>query len=288
MADLSTLFQGLAGIAETKQRNRLAEEQLKREREAQVQQQILGGRKEGLVPLVNPETKQPELDEFGLIKMQKTPEALESEKLEKRQKKSLIEKSEIEAEKARKSQTGMGKLEAMPQASRQRVDLSAEGLQSLNDMEAALGAGYGTFSAVGDSPYTEAERRFTEAIGRLQSQGAISKNEEARFMKMAPSVLSSEEVKRQKLTTMAEYFRRKMATAGVPEKDMRELGLIRESKIGAKPEGLLQKYGVIKPAAPKEVVPAKTLSDTDQQALQWAKQNPKDPRASAIMQRLGQ
>jgi hypothetical protein len=41
------------------------------------------------------------------------------------------------------------------------------------------------------------------------------------------------------------------------------------------------------PAERKPATPARALSDMDKQALDWAKSNPNDPRASAIKERLG-
>jgi hypothetical protein len=70
---------------------------------------------------------------------------------------------------------------------------------AVEDMATALDAGEDTFKVFGDNNFTEARRRFQESLGRLQSGGAIGKDEEARFADMAPKWNDSPEMRQRKL-----------------------------------------------------------------------------------------
>lgn len=82
---------------------------------------------------------------------------------------------------------------------RKRLDSASMGLAAVKGMGTALGSGSNTFSLIGDNPYTVARTKFEEALGRMQSGGAINKDEEARFRSMAPTVMDSPEIQKQKL-----------------------------------------------------------------------------------------
>lgn len=88
----------------------------------------------------------------------------------------------------------------MTESERAVTDKAAMGLEAIVDMRAAINdvAGRSGIKQVServkflsDTPYTEARTRFTEALGRLQSGGVISKDEEGRFSQMTPGPLDS-------------------------------------------------------------------------------------------------
>jgi len=109
------------------------------------------------------------------------------------------------------------KVAAMNPTDKANFEKAGMALQGVVDMEEAL---FGpsrsfTFSLIGDNPYTASRTRFQEALGRLQSGGAINKDEEARFLKMAPTVFDSEEMQRSKLKNLYVEFAERMKTKGI-------------------------------------------------------------------------
>lgn len=105
----------------------------------------------------------------------------------------------IEA-KAKAASTGAGKQLNGEQQS--RYDSAAMGLKALGGMKAALANGDNTFSLVGDNDFTKNSRVFEEALGRMQSGGAIQEEEAERFRKMAPTKWDSAEMQQQKLADL--------------------------------------------------------------------------------------
>jgi hypothetical protein len=82
------------------------------------------------------------------------------------------------------------------------VAYASANLKAIQEMRRALAQGDNTFSMVGDNNFTEAARRAAENFGRLQSGGAINKDEEARFMDMLPKATDSKEMQQQKLANI--------------------------------------------------------------------------------------
>lgn len=95
-----------------------------------------------------------------------------------------------------------------------RFDNARMAAQALDEMDAALASGDNTFSLVGDNAYTAAARRATEAYGRMQSGGAINKEEEARFEKTLPRTTDSKEMQRKKLIRQKEEMVSRLKTLG--------------------------------------------------------------------------
>lgn len=125
-------------------------------------------------------------------------------------------------EKLAAAQSPQGKLEKLNSSDRTRFDNVVMVLKGLDEMSNALNSGQNTFSLVGDNDYTDAARRATEAFGRMQSQGAINKGEEARFEKVLPQVTDSAEMQRKKIQTQRNEMLSRLKTLGFsPE----ELGL---------------------------------------------------------------
>lgn len=102
-----------------------------------------------------------------------------------------------------------------------RYDSAVMGLEAAKGMEAALKSGDNTFSLVGDNDFTLNKNRFTEALGRMQSGGAISKEEEKRFAHMAPTFTDSAEIQQKKIQWIKDEMAKRLKTLGaeVPEKE---------------------------------------------------------------------
>lgn len=169
--------------------------------------------------------------------------------------------------------------QALGTSDKQRLDNTTMGLKSAMDMnDALLKQGNNTFSLVGDNNFTLARRNWEDAIGRLQSGGAINNEEASRFRRMAPTATDTAEIQRKKLDEMQILMRNRLKTLGQdPDKTM-------ASYIGE----------ADKIAVPGETPPASGTAQAapaghpqDQAALNWAKANPQDPRAQKILQMNG-
>jgi len=146
-----------------------------------------------------------------------------------------------------------------------RYDNALMVAKAVDQMGAALDGGDNTYSMIGDNNYTEAQRRAAEAYGRMQSGGAINKEEEARFLKMLPGITDSKEMQRQKLTGQRDEMMSRLKTLGFTPQEA-----------GYTPTEF--KYGASEtPKDPKK----------DSEAVQWALANPNDPRALKIMEKNG-
>ena len=106
-------------------------------------------------------------------------------------------------------------LSKMNSSDKVRYDNAKMGLLAANDMEKAFGQGDNTFRVIGDNNFTESLRRYAEAFGRMQSGGAINKDEEDRFRAMAPGVTDSKEMQKRKMQKLREMFESRMQTLGV-------------------------------------------------------------------------
>lgn len=95
-----------------------------------------------------------------------------------------------------------------------RFDNALMTLKGIDDMGAALDNGQNTFSLVGDNDYTAASRRATEAYGRMQSGGAINKEEEKRFEATLPRTSDAKEMQRSKLLKQRDEMLSRIKTLG--------------------------------------------------------------------------
>ena len=100
-----------------------------------------------------------------------------------------------------------------------RYDNALMTLKAIDGMGSALDAGNNTFSLIGDNDFTLNARDAAEAIGRMQSGGAIGKEEEARFIKMLPGSTDSKKMQREKLLKLRSEMTSRLNTLGfTPEK----------------------------------------------------------------------
>jgi hypothetical protein len=95
-----------------------------------------------------------------------------------------------------------------------RFDNALMVLKGIDEMGSALDNGDNTFSMVGDNNYTAAERRATEAYGRMQSGGAINKDEEKRFSATLPGSRDNKEMQRKKLIDQRNEMISRLKTLG--------------------------------------------------------------------------
>lgn len=91
------------------------------------------------------------------------------------------------------------RLSALNTAERQRFDSASMGLNAVSNMAEALEGGSSTFSVFGDNDFTMARSHFEDALGRMQSGGAINSDEAARFRKMAPTLADNSDIQKKKL-----------------------------------------------------------------------------------------
>lgn len=172
-------------------------------------------------------------------------------------------KARDEYEAKQKEKTPQGKVEKLSSAEKQRFDNVTMGLNALNDLETAYksqnreGSG-GPLSLAGnadmmripfrgDTDYTAAADRWSEAIGRMQSGGAISKDEEKRFLRLVPSAFDSPQVAQQKIDNLKMELSSRLRNFGVSEDQAAELGYL-------KPRGMLGSQGMIQPTQPVQPI----------------------------------
>lgn len=106
------------------------------------------------------------------------------------------------------------RLKALSGTDKARFDNALMVARSIDDMGSALDAGENTFSMVGDNNYTTAEIKAAEAYGRMQSGGAINKDEETRFLKMLPRSTDTKEMQRKKLVDQRNEMVSRLKTLG--------------------------------------------------------------------------
>lgn len=126
---------------------------------------------------------------------------------------------EMQAEKLRKElyPTAQEKLAGLSGTDKARYDSAKMGVDSVDKMVDALNKGDNTFSIIGDNDYTMNRRAFEEALGRMQSGGAISKDEENRFRAMAPTWTDNVQIQQKKAANLQNEMRSRLATLGFPQ-----------------------------------------------------------------------
>jgi hypothetical protein len=124
-----------------------------------------------------------------------------------------FEKQKNEAELAKKNNP-QERMKNMPATDKQRYDNALMVLKSLDSMAGALDGGQNTFSMVGDNDYTAGEMKAAEAFGRMQSGGAINKDEEKRFIGMLPKTTDSKEMQRKKILAQRDEMVSRLKTLG--------------------------------------------------------------------------
>jgi hypothetical protein len=106
-------------------------------------------------------------------------------------------------------------LSKMNSSDKVRYDNARMGAVAVNDMKNALSSGDNTVSLIGDNRFTEAKRRFVEALGRMQSGGAIGEQENKEFQAMLPTWKDKAEIQKLKFQKVQEEFNSRLQTMGV-------------------------------------------------------------------------
>ncbi len=179
------------------------------------------------------------------------------------------------------------RLAGLKEEGRKRFDSASMGLNAVDGMRDALAGGTNTFSLVGDNKFTLASRNFEEAIGRMQSGGAISEPEGARFLKMAPTWRDSAAIQKQKLAELDVEMGLRLKTLGFEPDEVRASratvaggGGAMSGPSGDDPnaDGKGNVHGARTPPGPTKPEP----TPEDQAALEWLRNNPKDPAAAGV------
>lgn len=213
------------------------------------------------------------------------------------------EKLRGDLEKSAFEKTPQGKLQKLSGDQRKRFDETVGTLNALTDLSSAY-EDFGEKNLAertyqmssnpikklfsGDTPYTEASGRFKEFLGRLQSGGAITTDERQAFASMIPEATDSPKIAREKIKNLEFELGNRLNTFGIPMSDASEMGLLKK---GLVPKGLLKDQninaqnkvsGMLQGAEASAKIHPKA-----NEALEFAKKNPNDPRAAEILRRLG-
>ncbi len=121
----------------------------------------------------------------------------------------------MEGDRSKLAQEKADKPKPLPASEQARMDNATMGLAAIEDMTKAHAAGDNTFSIIGDNDYTQARTRFEEAIGRMQSGGAINDDEAKRFRGMAPTSWDSAPMQKKKLQDMANEMANRVRSMGL-------------------------------------------------------------------------
>lgn len=150
--------------------------------------------------------------------------------LSRQYKKAQISKLEESA----KPKTAKDKLGSLGAEARNKIGSMVSGLQALNRVSKAIDDGYepeyidtktpilGNF--VSDNPFTENQRVLSEVVGRLQSGGAIQKEELNTFNSMGPRPGDDPNTIRRKLKNQREFLQNKLTSFGLTAEELPEAG----------------------------------------------------------------
>ncbi len=109
---------------------------------------------------------------------------------------------------AKQAEVGASGGPKLTETERAAADKAADGLLAVMDMRDAIdksvnrtkaGKAWDRVSLIKATPFTEARTRYTQAIGRLFSGGAINADENETFLSMAPSPLDDQLIAQTKL-----------------------------------------------------------------------------------------
>lgn len=191
--------------------------------------------------------------------------------LQRQKTQAEIAKMNSEASKAQTPLNARQRLDKVGGETQGKVGGIASGIRALSEMRNAISQGEGPSyidantpfvgKALSDNQYTKSERVLSEVVGRLQSGGAIGKDEEARFVAMGPRPGDSKEVRLQKLNDQMAFLENKLTGFGFSTKDLNELGF----DVGNNP----------------------VQQKEHDEAISWARANINDPRAQQILKMNG-
>lgn len=128
----------------------------------------------------------------------------------------------------------LGQYKKMPTEAKQKIGFLTEGLMNLTDYEKAYASGGRQSFVNSDSPLIgkalssteidDARRNMQEAIGRLASGGAITKDEVNTFGAMIPTAADTDEASKRKLKGLRRALENKLTGYGTPVTSLSTLG----------------------------------------------------------------
>lgn len=119
------------------------------------------------------------------------------------------------------AKTPEGRLKNLNSGDKQRLDNAKLGLTAVQGMaDSLLRQNQNTFSVIGDNDFTQQRTLFEEALGRMQSGGAITAEEANRFKAMAPTFRDSEPLQRKKLMQLQAEMQSRLNTLGFRPDDL--------------------------------------------------------------------
>lgn len=197
-------------------------------------------------------------NELTKLKMQQSFQATENQKNRDNDIEKIMAK---QIEDQRKKNDPQERLRSLSGTDKARYDNALMVAKAIDDMGSALDKNQNTFMpwGAGDNDYTRSERLAAEAYGRMQSGGAINKDEEKRFLEMLPRAADSKEIQRSKLLGQRNEMISRLKTLGfTPE----QAGLAAESsfKYGAPVVAAKNTQGSGKTVVNKQYSPSRNQS----------------------------
>lgn len=124
-------------------------------------------------------------------------------------------------EKAAFGKSTEGKIAKLSKEKQDSLYKAKEALQGVQGMaQALIGNGQNTFSMVGSNDFTRNSSMFEEALGRMQSGGAITSDEVKNFMKMRPTAADSSEQQKKKLIQLESMMQDRLKIMGFQPEDL--------------------------------------------------------------------
>lgn len=162
----------------------------------------------------------PSRNPMARLKMQEVRLGLDKLRADTTKSLADAELSRIKARVEGAGTSGNAKLQKLPQETKVKIAFAREGLDAVNQIAKALESGVNTFSLVGDNEYTLAREYFTQALGRMNSGGVITKDEEAAFQRALPKVTDTKDIQRKKLLATQAQMANRLRVYGVEPEDV--------------------------------------------------------------------
>lgn len=143
---------------------------------------------------------------FGLQKRK-----LDIDESDKSLKNELAQVKLDAANKAKEEPKALGKMSTTDKARYDNIKMASN---AVNGMVTALNDGQSRYSLLGDNDFTRNLTLFSEAVGRMQSGGAINKDEEKRFVAMARRAFDDPEQTQKKMSELKALMDDRMTTLG--------------------------------------------------------------------------
>lgn len=145
-----------------------------------------------------------------------------------------------ESIKKQQEATPKARLEKQGAEARNKIGSIATGLQALDTLGKSIESGYTPSyidantpvigGLISDNPLTESQRIISEVVGRLQSGGAINKEEEKRFMALGPRPGDSPERAKAKIEQQRDFLNNKLAAFGFKGEELPDLGFMTQGR----------------------------------------------------------